>query len=219
LPVRPYSLVPSVRSKALHETYIFRSPAPAPGTVARRAYGAHRISHSRRACISDLCSWIRSCLFAVIPSITELHNARADGRPLLVLLGSDPTRTIRQRVTERMSTAIEDEKRDMAFAALAAPLNHARWSRYLKNALKPQRCAELHDDRSLDEVKKRMPPLRPEPLADAILMRWANEQDKDDWEDLCEMAMDANPILGRSCQILGHTSSRVKGEGHSGASC
>ncbi len=44
-----------------------------------------------------------------------------------------------------------------------------------------------------------MPPLRSEPLADAILMRWAKEQDKGGWIDkghwidLCEVAMEANP--------------------------
>ncbi|NBC31115.1 MAG: hypothetical protein GVY13_00385, partial [Alphaproteobacteria bacterium] len=137
----------------------------------------------------------KAALREIAPDATDEAVDRADGRPLYVLLGPDPAATIARRVERWWDKAQTDlERRLVAFAALAGPVPNTEWKRLLTHVdvALPRRSAIFGGERRhvLDEV---LPQPRPEPLANALLLRWAADQDRHDREALFQTALTVHP--------------------------
>ncbi|MGP9822182.1 hypothetical protein ACTZWW_19345 [Salinarimonas sp. NSM] len=130
-------------------------------------------------------------LHRIAPERTPNEVAAAEGRPLLVLLGPDPRRTISVRAGERVAAASAEDLRYLAFAALAGPLPLAEARRHGAIPRLAVR-ARLHEGVPDQDLKRRMPAIAPEPLANEVLLRWARECDEDDWRSLLAAAVAAN---------------------------
>ncbi|MBD8877652.1 ATP-binding protein [Roseibium polysiphoniae] len=132
-------------------------------------------------------------LAKIAPDRSEEEVARADGRPLMVLLGSDPEKTIRARARDLMPAGSPDGNRYLAFASLAAPVDNKALRASLQSVPGLSERVVLHQGHERKEVKEFVPALSPEPLADTLLSLWFEEASQSEFEELISAACNANP--------------------------
>ncbi|MEP3045231.1 MAG: hypothetical protein ABJO09_15795 [Hyphomicrobiales bacterium] len=132
-------------------------------------------------------------LVKIAPDRSEEEVSRADGRPLMVLLGSDPERTIKARARDLMAVASAVGKRYLAFAALAAPVDNKTLRASLQSVPGLSERVVLHQGHDRKEVKEFVPALSPEPLADTFLSLWLEDASQSEFEELVSAACDINP--------------------------
>ena len=120
---------------------------------------------------------------------------RAAGRPLYVLLGRDPKATIARRVERRFKEAETDgERRLLALAALAGPVANAIVHSLPGADISVSRRDKVLGGSEQQDLRKVLPPLQPELLADAVLLEWLADQDELQVERMLEVALDGNPV-------------------------
>ncbi|WP_415714793.1 ATP-binding protein [Roseibium sp.] len=132
-------------------------------------------------------------LTKIAPERSEEEVSRAYGRPLMVLLGSDPERTIKARARDLMAAGSMDGKRYLAYAALAAPLDNKTLRASLQSVPGLSERVVLHQGHERQEVKEFVPALSPEPLADILLLLWFEDASQSEFEELVSAACHANP--------------------------
>lgn len=110
----------------------------------------------------------------VSPSVRE----NADGRPLYVLLGDDPAGEIVRRADQRLELAnSDDERRLLELAALAGPFSvkDLRRRSGFNGVERINRLERLFEGENREFLKRTIPPIRPQPIADALLLSYAAE--------------------------------------------
>ncbi|MBL3597977.1 hypothetical protein JMM63_20905 [Rhodovulum sulfidophilum] len=135
----------------------------------------------------------------IAPERSQAERAQADGRPLMVLLGADPGRVLRQRRRDLMAVAASDDARAyLVFAALAAPLKLADLRVHLPGIPRLELRETIHQGRNRADLRREVPPLRPDPLADGVLAACAEDAGATGLFELFARAIDANPAAVES---------------------
>ena len=128
------------------------------------------------------------------PELSARARAAADGRPLWALLGENPQAEITRRAVRRMEIATsEGSLRALALGALAGPLAHEKRREIPEIATDIRVLQRLYGGESRTILRNGLPAIRPEMLADEIVMRFATGRPMADFMALFEAAAKANP--------------------------
>lgn len=134
-------------------------------------------------------------LTGLTPALAPATRAAAEGRPLYVLLGDDPGRTVAARAHKRLTLAARlgggEAERLLALAALAGPTPHRTLGNRVRTKLPVLR--QLFEGAPEDLVRHGLPALKPARFADAVLLQYAGSCTDDDLRDVTAEALAVNP--------------------------
>ena len=127
------------------------------------------------------------------PDLAAGTRARADGRPLFVLLGDDPDAEIARHAERRLNLAAKNaDRRALLLGALAGPVSHRQRMAIADTDAITSSLERMFEGEDRRTLKKVLPAIRPEMLADEIVMRFADEQSEADFMALFEAATGVN---------------------------
>ncbi|MCF6292566.1 MAG: hypothetical protein L3J04_04130 [Robiginitomaculum sp.] len=131
---------------------------------------------------------------------TNIHQA--EGRPLLLRLGTEPWAEISRRAKERLILADQlfgsTGQEMLAFIALAGPINEAEQKQKFPQTSRVKSLARLFEGESRKVLRQGLPGLHPNILAGEILLQWLAEQQAEAAMILIKNAIEHNPKHARN---------------------
>lgn len=134
----------------------------------------------------------------IAPQLSLPLLERSEGKPLFALLGGDPTAEIRRRAERRLKLAgTPDKRRLLLLAAFVAPIEQSDREQFEGTKATLSEMRVLLEGESKTVLRKMIPPIKPDILADEIAIKILEEMNEAELESFLRKAANINALAAQ----------------------